>query len=784
MCGTNVLDMNAELRVWSERLGILPVNFLHNQEDSCNIHALQDGARNNFCLAFEYDYSEEQTMSNLWSANMSNYVQIKGETLLLYNILRGNEPERIEYSRVLRDMNTFKSYLGKLSMADEDTIVPFVMDHFRRIRSELREENCAANSLKVFLYVLSKLSNNDVQWKLPEDTQEAIRSIKSDYLLSDTIESIKNGTRSGLKPNVEMILRHCAGQLFQEANYVAQFSQQLEIFATSNYQTMRSRRQVGSYFTPLYIARSIVEEALKSVEAFSRDKLLIFDPACGSGVFLVEALRQLRSGGYSGIVEVVGWDIDPLAIAMADFVLEYESLEWGGRMKYSNLLRDSLSEYLTWPKADVVFMNPPYISWSLMSNEQRNQVMSIMGSASTKRPNLASIFYLVASRSLSERGCIGSLMPTAFLTTDSSSDIRNEASELVRPTLICNLGGFIFSSAMADVSIVVASKSTENVNVQMVWTKNRDEVAPVALQELRRVNDTEYRPAKNPDFNIYKIRFQELNETNSWKCLSVDSLRLRQKTLALLGSDGFVSASDLFDIRQGARTGANSVFIISMEEYQQLPKGERSFFRPSVDNASIQAGKLSKTNYLFYPYAGNSLVINDEEALKKSVPTYYNLKLFPSRDRLAKRSMIDVARWWGLTWPRNWQFDKYPKMVSTEFGKSGSFAFDETGEFVVERGLAWLPKTNGFDPDDYYRYIALMNAPFFDNMLELFSNELIGGVYNLETKYMKNIPLPIFSRMDENMSTLFYDYGRQMGNGKMLKIEMLDEMVRNVYGER
>lgn len=778
------MHIDTELKVWSDRLGILPVNFLHNQSSSNKVYALLDGAWNNFCLAFDYDYDEEQTMNHLWSANMSSYVLIKGKDLYLYNILRGNEPQRIDYMRVLRDMPTFKSYLGKLSMAEQDTIVPFVMEHFRIIRSELREEDSAANSLKVFLYIVSQLGGNNIEWKLPSDTLQVVQNIKRNGLLEETINHMKSGTVSGLKPDVDMILRHCAGQLFQEANYMAQFSPQLELFATANYHTVRSRRQVGSYFTPLYIARSIVEETLKKLDAFNRDNLVIFDPACGSGVFLVEALRQLRTGGYRGNVQVIGWDIDPLAIAMADFVLQYESLEWGGRLNFKNTQNDSLADYDSWPKSDAIFMNPPYISWSLMTSEQRDQVISIMGTSATNRPNIAAIFYYIAAQSLKDRGCIGSLMPTAFLTTDSSREIRKMANELVHPTLICNLGGFIFVSAMADVSIIVSSNNIEDSDVQMVWTKNRDDVAPIALQELKRTNDTGDHQIPSTDYNIYKIRFEELYKTDNWKCLSADSLRLRRKTIALLGGEGYVSASGVFDIRQGARTGANSIFIISSEYYHQLPKAERQYFRPSVDNASIQFGKLTKTNYLFYPYDSDGITIQDEETLKKLVTTFYLQRLRPNKRQLAGRSKIDTTKWWALTWPRNWQFCNHPKMVSTEFGKSGSFAYDDVGDYVVERGLVWIPRNNEFDSDDYYRYIALMNTPFFDKLLELFSSELVGGVYNLETKYMEAIPLPLFDQIDKNLSDMLYDYGRQMNSGKPVKMELLDKTVREIYGER
>ena len=777
--------MDADAKIWSDKLGILPVNFLHNQSTDDRVHAMLDGPRNNFCLSFGYQYEPEVMLSNIWSAGMSNFISVKNDQLILYNIKRGLESETIPYSVILWDLNKFKRYLGSMSLPDDETIVPFVMEYFRQVRFDLREEDSASNSLKIFLYIISQLSDKKIVWKLPDGIEDAKACLNSSYLLDSVIENLKKGTRNNLKPDVDMILRHCAGHLFQEANYMAQFSPQLELFATSNYQTMRSQRQVGSYFTPLYIARSIVEETLKQIDAFSKDELVIFDPACGSGVFLVEALRQLRSSGYQGKVQIVGWDIDPLAKAMADFVLQYESTEWlKDKVRVDIENKDSLTEYENWPKPDAVFMNPPFISWSLMNATQREQVMTIVGQTTTNRPNLASLFYLLGTQSLKDGGCVGCVMPSSFLSTEAAKDIRNKANEYARPSLICNLGGFIFDSAMADVSILIASNMNDNPKVQMVWTKNREEVAPVALQELRKVNEAGARRVESTDFNIYETDFCQLQDTQNWRCLSKDSFRLKQKMLSLSFSDGFKIAGELFDIKQGARTGANNIFIVSTEYYQSLPKPERQFFRPSVDNASITFGKLSKTNYLFFPYTKDSLLLTDEDALKKAVPTYFKTHLEPEQNRLARRSKINADKWWALTWPRNWQFEKTPKMVSTEFGKAGSFAFDETGEYVVERGLAWIPYDGSFNKNDYYRYMALMNAPFFDSVLELFSNELIGGVYNLETKYMKNIPLPLFDHVDNNISTMLYDFGRQMSNGEKVNIDFLDILVRTIYGER
>ena len=171
--------MDAGINIWSQKLGILPVNFLHNQSEEKQVYSLLDGAKNNFCLGFDYSFDSEQIMNYIWSANMSNMVLVKDEKVLLYNIRDPKKPQPIAYSSILRDINIFKNYLGSISLNDEETIIPFIMNQFYDIRSALREEDAAANSLTIFLYIISQLDNNNNNWRLPPNKDQAINSIKS-----------------------------------------------------------------------------------------------------------------------------------------------------------------------------------------------------------------------------------------------------------------------------------------------------------------------------------------------------------------------------------------------------------------------------------------------------------------------------------------------------------------------------------------------------------------------------------------------------------------------------
>lgn len=125
---------------------------------------------------------------------------------------------------------------------------------------------------------------------------------------------------------------------------------------------------------------------------------------------------------------------------------------------------------------------------------------------------------------------------------------------------------------------------------------------------------------------------------------------------------------------------------------------------------------------MFYPSEGDFC---SEADLQTLVPFFYNSNLLPNKDLLMGRSGIDANRWWLLTRAREWQREKTPKLVSTEFGNSTSFAFDLTGEFVVERGNMWKLKHREMR-NVYYAYLAIFRSQMMNRLLAMYSKTAYG----------------------------------------------------------
>lgn len=282
--------MNEHISFWIKQTGVLPINLFHCQNTDVLKYAMLDGDINNFCL----DYSENQDLEAdsyrrlAWSSNMRNYIRVAGDDVMLYSV--GNSsPERIPKNLVLNNMEKFYQYISpKQNIPTVEGIVPFVMREFRGIRNRLREGNSAESSMTALLYMLASIKekgevnkDNLVSLGLPTNTLDIVDNLSS---MEEHLQHLREGV-DGFQPDISLLLRHAAGQLFEEANYIAKFNPQLYLFTNYDIKYAYDPQKLGAFYTPNYLARSIVEKVIKESNIEDKKEISILDPACGSGEF-------------------------------------------------------------------------------------------------------------------------------------------------------------------------------------------------------------------------------------------------------------------------------------------------------------------------------------------------------------------------------------------------------------------------------------------------------------------------------------------------------------------
>ncbi|PID55866.1 MAG: SAM-dependent methyltransferase, partial [Ignavibacteriae bacterium] len=459
---------------WKNNLGLLPIHLFSAKTEDKFI--LLNGGVGDFCIDINSDKSPTEYFSYAWSSNTKNFVTLKNSRVFLYNWLK-NKEEDYSINDIENNLPKFYDYLVRGSYRSEYDITPFILNIYRELRIETGEKDEGINAInQLLLSLIAAESENDIKnldlgnWGL----QQNITPLPN---INDYIETLRRGLRIEgklLTPNIDLIFRHSAGELFQEAQKEAIFhNRQLGLFGgfVGNYE-LKQKMYSSLHYTPSFLARSIVEYSLSKLNLNEINHLKVLDPACGSSEFLLEVLKQLKSLGYNKKIEVHGWDISETAVNISNFLLNYEKREWGDNL-YINIKKVENSLIKDWDNDfDLIFMNPPFISWELLNKEDREIVEENLGNVSRKKPNLASVFIYKAVNHLKENGILGTVMPSSVLLMDSYTKLREEIKEQLTLLLVGKLGNFVFEDALIDASILIGKKPKSDECPLLVWSKN------------------------------------------------------------------------------------------------------------------------------------------------------------------------------------------------------------------------------------------------------------------------------------------------------------------------
>ena len=177
----------------------------------------------------------------------------------------------------------------------------------------------------------------------------------------------------------------------------------------------------------------------------------MLDPACGSGVFLIEALKRYISDvtedaellGWSQVLEelcngskILGLDINPFSCLMAKIRFVLELLPYYAKALQSNpafmlpkppifcsdfLLESEFNEN----SIDFIIGNPPYVGVTQIPKEKRRLYQGKFRT-SKGRLNLYILFIEHAINLLKTNGMLGFLVPTAFMVYSGYGEALRE----------------------------------------------------------------------------------------------------------------------------------------------------------------------------------------------------------------------------------------------------------------------------------------------------------------------------------------------------------------------
>jgi hypothetical protein len=612
------------------------------------------------------------------------------------------------------------------------------------------------------------------------EAKDISRGLRS-YPLGDLARLLVEGDNgAGYLLEADLLVRHASGTLYEEAH-----KQLLSPTAPDRqsafgfYLTSGRPRPHGPgpsyvHYTPPSLARSLVEVALKFAD-LDCQTIRVLDPACGSGVFLIEALRELGKHETGKAVHLEGIDESDVAVAMADFCVGnaingIDNIEAG----YSIINRNSL-ELPSWGSPNLILMNPPFLSWRDQPPETREIVARTLGPAHSGRPDIASAFIFRAAESLAPGGGMAAVVPSSFLESESASLLREYLSKLgeFRVHLVGQFG-YGFFNATVQPAFIAISRSRNASPVRIVWADAQRTNVDAAIRSLRQLPWKE--PRAEPGFELRSIE-QHLLPPYRWT-------PQRQATAdfaAEVTHNTLTTVSDFFVPRLGVRVGDKKVFMLTQEEldYFCTTQRARSYFRPIADE--VVDCVIRPSGFIFYPYATNGrLRLETEEVVRDALPRFYEERLRPKKIALLKRKSR-YREWWEVSRPvATWLAPHVPRIVVKEFGRRGNFGIDRTGEYAVVQGFGWCWKAGEPHERQLLAYLALLNSDFFDSVLAAYCPRVQGGQYVLRRHIVDHVPLPPIEERSQRdaLATI----GDRMSRGKTHNADAREALVKEAYG--
>ncbi len=771
-----------------------------------------DGTRGSFAFSVMDDIRSAQSndpVSWAWSSNVRHAVIVTPPDEMLY-MRRWDDPGLIRRFKLPTRGQVAIELFGEMQRSKAPRAVDavkYVLGIFRILRDAFRDEEVRIplrllNGLLLLAGRARRDSDLLGQIQTAETFAAAYQHLTSSereqvgfdeippQVLSHEVRGflgqfLQPDPRTGCELDAELLLRHAASQLYQEAHLLIERDPQRTFFGMSTTEDPRGALPRDTRFTPPNLARALAQRALDAFAPSRTTDLTILDPACGSGIFLQECLRELVRRGHRGQITLTGYDKSPVATALCKFCLSVAAEDLA-KVNIDVRCIDSLQE--DWIVADIILMNPPFVAVDKLGADY-SLIKDILGSAAKGRIDKAMAFVTKAVAFLRPGGVVASVLPAPLLESQSGLKWREGLSTKCDLALLGRFEGYgYFTASMVETSFLVMRRpvnESRTDTVEVVVAREGSEDA--ALRSMRLAPRFQTDPSAEV-FTVPSNFFKPL----SWMPLPRKAYEMRE----VLVKAALPTVSDIFLVHQGIRTGDNRAFLLGRAEWEELPEGEREFFRPAAGQGTILGGTLRDSRFVFYPYGPEGSLIQCEPNLRETLPEYYKNKLHPREDRLRGRSRIR-DKWWLLSEERRWLCMKYPKLVTTYFGLPGCFAYDETGNFAVLQGYAWLWKkfSRREDASDLqwqmaqtplpWAYSAIGNSRIFASILASYCPRVQGGQFDLSTRFVKRVPMPDFRipklSTDAVVSKL-ERLGRQIQEGCLSDMaEELDETVASAY---
>lgn len=455
-------------------------------------------------------------------------------------------------------------------------------------------------------------------------------------------------------------------------------------------------------YTPEWVTDYLVRKSIEKTDEKSFIK--IFDPACGSGNFLIKAYDCLKEyykdNDYEKIIKgIYGIDIDERAVLVTKIIFYYKLMK-DGYIKYTDIntfctsdsdneeekITGSLypeSSFIKNMKFDIVVTNPPYTDSSEYDETLKKYIKKHYGKF---YKNLYSCFIKRSTDLLTDGGISAMITPQTFMYISSFKNTREYIVENTNIVEFIHIGlNSIFSDVLVDTCMFILKKGFYEEKSIFYDFSGKNKNIKILTQNIE--NQKKYTVEQKMFAKLPGYQFAYWINEESIKIFNNDILNA------------------YFEARQGIATGNNEKYLRYIWE---IPENDISLCRGEDSKKWIPYTKGGPYNKWY----GNLfwLISYDEESKKqlKKIGNHLPSEKYYFRNGITYTMTTSKGPTFRYL-PENHMFDCKGSAIFTK-------KISENKEFIL---------------------LGILNSEFIKHIYDF-----ISGSVDMEVGDIKNLPLP------------------------------------------
>ncbi|MBI3990404.1 MAG: N-6 DNA methylase [candidate division NC10 bacterium] len=541
------------------------------------------------------------------------------------------------------------------------------------------------------------------------------------------------------------------------------------------------RKRLGQFYTPEEVVDYILEAVGYTPDHEIEGKLLL-DPACGSGGFLVRAVKALveryrRKGVDPETIlkkiqdSIYGFDINPFAAHLAEMNLLFQVIDLITEAKGQNaefrmekfnifqtnslklpetagsgpqmpLLGETTGEFLEGAETvkkiklkqgpfaqgfDFVVGNPPYVrqeKLKAVKEDLQKHYECYHGVA-----DLYVYFYELGLRLLSDGGRLGFISSNKFFRAGYGVKLRSLLGQKNTLEVVIDFGDLPLFEATTYPCILIMRKGPPEADhhVRALTVKGKSPLPPFAKGGVGGIGDVLDRLGKYVEEQA-QLLSQSIFSPEGWHLEPPKLQKLLEKIQAAGMPLGEYVQGKFY---RGIVTGLNEAFVIDQTTRDRLiaeDPNSAEIIKPFLRGRDIKRWRVDYQN-LYLIFTRRGIDIERYPAIKRHLEQYKE-RLIPGSGRKPGNyqwsEIQDTIDYYA-------EFEK-PKIVYPDIADKCEFAFDDQNYFV-DCTVFLIPV------DDLY-LLALLNS----SLIEFYyrrqlSPEIRGGFMRFKTIYMEQLPI-------------------------------------------